>query len=203
MCICIPESPAIHRMPEQMEASFIGHKSAFLQGPPLDCDIFIPLVLHTRQSVWVSFGSSKKCVYGSANASLYWYKRVRDTICRTGAEYPRWIQQYFTGWIKKAMLTEYLVVIQMISFGEATWTDFTDAVMCRVKDVFIQQEKYGMSKWCVLPSFITETCRVQNLYEANKIVRKVQTDQNRILRLEISKIKGLIKGDVNAHQDAA
>jgi len=58
-------------------------KSAFLQGMELSRDIHIrpPPEAKSDGTLW----KLKKCVYGLADASLYWYNRVKATMLETGA----------------------------------------------------------------------------------------------------------------------
>ena len=57
-------------------------KTAFLQGNKLERDVFIKPPLGKRKSgvLW----KLEKCVYGLVDASLYWYKRVKDLMKKLG-----------------------------------------------------------------------------------------------------------------------
>ena len=57
-------------------------KIAFLQGKEIDRDIFIrpPNEANSRGKVW----HLQKCVYGLNDASLQWYKRVKDVLLKLG-----------------------------------------------------------------------------------------------------------------------
>lgn len=57
-------------------------KSAFLQGTEISRDIYIrpPPEAASEGKLW----KLKKCVYGLADASLYWYKRVKETVLKAG-----------------------------------------------------------------------------------------------------------------------
>ena len=56
-------------------------KSAFLQGMELSRDIYIrpPPEAGSENVIW----KLKKCVYGLADASLYWYNKVKETMLGT------------------------------------------------------------------------------------------------------------------------
>lgn len=58
-------------------------KAAFLQGQELTRDIYIrpPTEAQSKDIIW----KLKKCVYGLTDASLFWYKRVKDTMEQLGA----------------------------------------------------------------------------------------------------------------------
>ena len=58
-------------------------KSAFLQGAELSRDIHIhpPPEAKSEGKVW----KLRKCVYELADASLYWYNKVKATMLKTGA----------------------------------------------------------------------------------------------------------------------
>lgn len=57
-------------------------KSAFLQGMEVSRDIFIkpPPEANSEGTLW----KLRKCVYGLADASLYWYNRVKNIFIETG-----------------------------------------------------------------------------------------------------------------------
>ena len=59
-------------------------KSAFLQGMPLSRDIYVrpPPEVDSKGVLW----KLKKCVYGLADASLYWYNRVKEIMMSTGGK---------------------------------------------------------------------------------------------------------------------
>lgn len=59
-------------------------KSAFLQGMELSRDIHVrpPPEADSKGVLW----KLKKCVYGLADASLYWYNKVKETILSTGGK---------------------------------------------------------------------------------------------------------------------
>ena len=59
-------------------------KTAFIQGSELDRDIFIrrPAEAKVKGIVW----QLQKCVYGLADASLYWYNKVREVMLQSGAK---------------------------------------------------------------------------------------------------------------------
>lgn len=59
-------------------------KSAFLQGIELSRDIYIrpPPEAICEGTLW----KLKKCVYGLADASLYWYNRVKDIVLKAGGK---------------------------------------------------------------------------------------------------------------------
>ena len=58
-------------------------KAAFLQGKELTRNIYIrpPPEARSQGILW----KLKKCVYGLADASLYWYNKVKDTMYQLGA----------------------------------------------------------------------------------------------------------------------
>ncbi|XP_062409954.1 uncharacterized protein LOC134100639 [Sardina pilchardus] len=58
-------------------------KAAFLQGKELTRNIYIrpPPEAQSQGILW----RLKKCVYGLADASLYWYNKVKDTMYQLGA----------------------------------------------------------------------------------------------------------------------
>lgn len=57
--------------------------AAFLQGKEWTQNVYIcpPQEAQSTGTVW----KLKKCVYGLADASLYWYNRVKDTMQNVGA----------------------------------------------------------------------------------------------------------------------
>ena len=57
-------------------------KTAFLQGKNLEINTFVhpPKEAQTNK-IW----KLKKCVYGLADASQYWYLKVREELCKLGA----------------------------------------------------------------------------------------------------------------------
>ena len=59
-------------------------KSAFLQGMELSRDIYIrpPPEADSKGVLW----KLKKCVYGLADASLYWYNKVKEIMLGTGGK---------------------------------------------------------------------------------------------------------------------
>lgn len=59
-------------------------KSAFSQGTELSRDIYIrpPPEANCKGTLW----KLKKCVYGLADASLYWYNRVREIVVQAGGK---------------------------------------------------------------------------------------------------------------------
>ncbi|XP_039900576.1 uncharacterized protein LOC120741662 [Simochromis diagramma] len=80
-------------------------KSAFLQGMELSRDIYLrpPPEAGKDNVLW----KLKKCVYGLADASLYWYNKVKDIM----------ILQCSIGRMNNLRLQECLHVTLMISFG--------------------------------------------------------------------------------------
>lgn len=60
----------------------IDVKAAFLQGSPLEGDVFLrpPPEANTGPYVW----KIKTCVYGLNDASRYWYLRVREELVKLG-----------------------------------------------------------------------------------------------------------------------
>lgn len=59
-------------------------KSAFLQGIELSRNIYIrpPPEAVCEGTLW----KLKKCVYGLADASLYWYNRVKEIVLKAGGK---------------------------------------------------------------------------------------------------------------------
>lgn len=59
-------------------------KSAFLQGMQLSRDIYIrpPPEAESKETLW----KLNKCVYGLADASLYWYNRVKEIVLTAGGK---------------------------------------------------------------------------------------------------------------------
>ncbi|KAL2093504.1 hypothetical protein ACEWY4_010816 [Coilia grayii] len=59
-------------------------KAAFLQGVELSRDIYIrpPSEADCKGTLW----KLKKCVYGLADASLYWYNRVKQIVLEAGGK---------------------------------------------------------------------------------------------------------------------
>ena len=56
-------------------------KTAFLQGKPLERDVYIKPPKEAKTSgLW----KLKKCVYGLNEASQYWYNRVTDELAKLG-----------------------------------------------------------------------------------------------------------------------
>ena len=59
-------------------------KTAFLRGSELERDIFIRPRAEAKVKgiVW----HLRKCVYGLADASLYWYNKVHKVMLKSGAK---------------------------------------------------------------------------------------------------------------------
>lgn len=66
----------------QWELHSMDIKSAFLQGMELSRDIFIkpPPDANSTGTLW----KLRKCVYGLADTSLYWYHRVKNIMIEAG-----------------------------------------------------------------------------------------------------------------------
>lgn len=67
---------------KQWQLHSMDIKSAFLQGLELSRDIFIkpPYEANSTGKLW----KLRKCVYGLADASLYWYNRVKSIMIEAG-----------------------------------------------------------------------------------------------------------------------
>ena len=57
-------------------------KAVFLQGKPLDRDVFIKPTKDEAKTA--NLWKLKKCVYGLNKASRYWYNRVTDELSSLG-----------------------------------------------------------------------------------------------------------------------
>lgn len=98
----------------QWTPNSIDLKSAFLQGMQLSCDIYIrpPPKADSRGTLW----KLNKCVYGLADASLYWYNRVRNTQEKRKSLST---SNFSIGYTKTVLLSGFWLVIWMTLYGEA------------------------------------------------------------------------------------
>ena len=69
---------------KQWEVQTMDIKTAFLQGADMSRTVYIkpPKEANTPNVIW----KLKKCVYGLSDASLSWYKRVRQVMSEAGAK---------------------------------------------------------------------------------------------------------------------
>lgn len=69
--------------PKKWQLNSMDIKAAFLEGKELTRNVYIqpPQEAQSKGTLW----KLKKCVYGLADASLYWYNRVKYTIQQLGA----------------------------------------------------------------------------------------------------------------------
>lgn len=67
-----------------MGTSFYGQKICIPTGTELSCDIYIrpPPEANCKDALW----KLKRCVYDLADASLYWYNRVREIVLQAGGK---------------------------------------------------------------------------------------------------------------------
>ena len=109
----------------------IDVKTAFLQGKEMERTVYLrpPKEAETNK-VW----RLKKCVYGLADASRYWYLRVKDVLINLGATICSVDQGMFL-WFNGNILYGILVchVDDMIWGGTA---EFKDNVITMLKDKF-------------------------------------------------------------------
>ena len=71
-------------------------KTVFLQGKPIERTVFVqPQKEAKTDKVW----ELKKCIYGLADASRYWYLKLREELIRLGAT-PIQLDQGFFIWHK-------------------------------------------------------------------------------------------------------
>ena len=68
----------------QWKVNSMDIKTAFLQGHLLERQVFLrpPPEAHAKGKIWLL----NKCVYGLNDASLNWYKRVKEVMCTLGGK---------------------------------------------------------------------------------------------------------------------
>ena len=109
----------------------IDIKSAFLQGAPLDRDVFIrpPKEANTK-CLW----KMKRCPYGLADAGRHWYLRLKETLLKAGMVVSKYDQALFL-WYIDGQLSGILTchVDDIILGGE---NQFHDHVIVQLRNTF-------------------------------------------------------------------
>ncbi|KAL6481141.1 hypothetical protein MHYP_G00092210 [Metynnis hypsauchen] len=108
-------------------------KSAFLQGVELSRDIYIrpPPEAASENVIW----KLKKCVYGLADASLYWYNKVKAIILSTGGKMSQVDPAVFY-WLDKEYKVTGVLACHVDDFLWAGSQDFATNVIPLLKSAF-------------------------------------------------------------------
>lgn len=108
-------------------------KSAFLQGMELSRDIYIrpPPEAGVDNVLW----KLKKCVYGLADASLYWYNKVKELMLNSGGKMSRVDSAVFYWQDEQSEVTGILACHVDDFFGAGS-EDFVTNVIPVLKSVF-------------------------------------------------------------------
>jgi hypothetical protein len=112
----------------------IDIKTAFLQGSELTRDIFVkpPKEAGVTDSVWWL----RKCVYGLADASLYWYNRVRQVMQECGAKVSSVDPAVFY-WLDEDGNLRGVLASHVDDFIWAGSVEFEKSVIPAIRDIFL------------------------------------------------------------------
>lgn len=108
-------------------------KSAFLQGMELSRDIFIrpPPEADSEGTVW----KLKKCVYGLADASLYWYNRVKEIMLRAAGKMSKVDPAVFY-WLDQDSAVTGVLACHVDDFIWGGTESFSTTVIPHLKSIF-------------------------------------------------------------------
>lgn len=108
-------------------------KAAFLQGKELTRSVYIrpPQEAQRKGYLW----KLKKCVYGLADASLYWYNRVKDTMKNLGASVSQVDPAVFY-WLDDSSKVMGVLACHVDDFIWGGTEKFTTTVIPHLKAVF-------------------------------------------------------------------
>lgn len=108
-------------------------KSAFLQVMELSRDIYIrpPLEAGSANAIW----KLKKCVYGLADASLYWYNKVKEIMLGTGGKMSQVDPAVFY-WLDEQFKVNGVLACHVDDFLWAGSQDFSTDVIPLLKSAF-------------------------------------------------------------------
>lgn len=109
----------------------IDIKSAFLQGLPLEREIYLKPPKHANTSnVWRLL----KCPYGLADASRQWYLRVKDVVENLGAKQSKYDKSLFM-WKSQGNLGG-IIAVHVDDFIYGGLPEFHDLVITKIYDIF-------------------------------------------------------------------
>ena len=107
-------------------------KAAFLQGFPIDRELFLKPPKHARTKfLWLLL----QCPYGLADASRKWYLRVVHELCKIGGRQSKYDRAVFT-WHNKHGSLIGIVACHVDDFILAGDPSFHDNVVSQIRQVF-------------------------------------------------------------------
>jgi len=152
-------------------------KTAFLQGQPMDREVFIrPPKEANCDGVWLL----NKCVYGLSDASLHWYKKVKSVMTEQGAFMSKVDPTVFY-WKDKEDTVMGILACHVDDFIWSGNRDF-DKIMNNIRTIFqVGKEDEHAFKYCGinLTSNGSEIFLDQNRYTDN--ISPIYVDPTRAL----------------------
>ena len=145
-------------------------KTAFLQGAEMSRTIYLrpPKEANVSGHVW----KLRKCVYGLSDASLSWYKRVREVMLENGASISRVDPAVFYWTDNHSQSVQGVLAAHVDDFIWGGTVEFSENIMTRVKDSFkigreqSQEFDYLGIEICQKDSelFVSQNKYVENLH---------------------------------------
>ena len=155
-------------------------KSAFLQGMELSRDIYIrpPPEAGSDGILW----KLKKCVYGLADASLYWYNKVKEIMMSTGGKMSKVDPAVFY-WLDEQFRVVGVLACHVDDFLWAGSQNFSSDVIPLLKSAFnVGREEH--EHFCYVG---------MDFAAGDGVIQSTKQVAEKRLRLEISSIKELIQ----------
>ena len=140
-------------------------KSAFLQGTTLSRELYIrpPPEAESEGTLW----KLKKCVYGLADASLYWYNRVKEIVLTTGGNVSKVDPAVFY-WLDKDCAVSGVLACHVDDFIWGGTHSFSTTVIPQLRSAFqIGREEHENFRYVGI-DFVTHNGSVQ-IHQENYI----------------------------------
>ena len=155
----------------------IDVKAAFLQGSPIDREIFLrpPKEANTNK-IWHLL----KCVYGLNDASRHWYLRLREELIKLGGTPCRLDQGIFMFFSNDNLIG--IIIIFVDDLIHAGTTYFTTTIITQLKTTFLfGSEQQGIFKYIGinLTQINYEIFINQNQYSKNICEIEITADRQR------------------------
>ena len=140
-------------------------KSAFLQGMSLSRDVYIkpPPEAESEGTLW----KLKKCVYGLADASLYWYNRVKEIVLATGGNISK-VDPAIFYWLDEDCAVSGVLACHVDDFIWGGTQSFSSTVIPQLRSAF-QVGREEHDNFCYVGiDFVTVNGKVQ-IHQENYI----------------------------------
>ncbi len=117
---------------KEWKCSTLDVKTAFLQGNPLERDIYLkPPKEAKTHNIW----KLNKAVYGLNEASRYWYNRVNDELIKIGMQRPLYDEALF--YWKKNGKCQGILAVHVDDFLYGGTDDFQQTIVAKIKSIFV------------------------------------------------------------------